>query len=626
MLPSARKPDEAFRLSVVPFSTSEYVKRRDESVSPRRQEILRKSRTIALSRLDGHWNDYFHEKQHFYQFIFSPCEIIPPTIPALRLNQSYRLLQHLLSNLEILASGVVQSHQSIFFEFLITSSIPALFGFFSSAEHIENAVLFYVGVVAISTKAKSEIACKIVFPFFKSALLFPFSESVFCDFIPAYLSAAARLQQSDDFLDHLCASFRSYNRLIEPAHKTVLGLMKERFGVKVCADFLIDVMHSFAVIFRGKMHRNHNETKQIRNLFDRLKESERHCSMLVSDFLEGRKMLRVPSSYCVFDTPLISFLMSTPDICRLASAYSLAGKLPQFWKDIDWSDIPVKAVFQVSFRTPTNVKRPVLQPLIFGENWFYENVPKEAIAGLKQRATAFENFLEDVVFIQELDKWLDILSEYEHREYFSTAVESAKGVETTEIGYEFLRLPSPVPANSLKQEQFLTILQVNKNNLLRGKEGILQEMEKEWGESMKMLATDEISFPSKRAEEAFRHVTWLLGTVDTHELSLSLKRLFRAVSDLRIIAEFGTGKSPDELLIKAVQLVSPSFVRFFVVICSFAMKRAPFRALLKRTDLTAWNLFEEVMVRHIQQNDKLLSLYRTLLPNASQSAPELSEF
>ena len=606
--------------------SSEHLQAQRKKTEEFRREILLKSRTLVLHPILSQWHHYFSVQESCMRFVFAPHIVMPPTIQPITRHGAEKLLKYLLAHPNQLVTGLVQSQTGPLFQFLTTSAIPAVFGFFSSEEHIRNAVWFYLIVIGA---CNASTACEILSPFFQAAAMFPFFESIFTDFMLNFLYDDDWQEFGREYMDNLCLLVKANTHLIPSSHRSILKVMKEQFGFKVCADFAIDLIGIFIVRFIGKQHRSESCSHRINALISELRQSDRHRAMIVQGFLHGESFFEVPSMYNPCDDSCLFTYISVGDLQHLMDMVSRVGQLPSRLAQLNFGRLPYSAVFRCSFSGRVKVPEAIKMIPLFGRQQApfkpiakYDfaiahsvNVPEPEFQDYIEQKTAdmimsrLETYLEDELLQQGRQKWFNILCAYEHKLFFNTVVGSAKNVRSTNIDEGFLRLATCISTCQLKQEQFFTILQANSKMLFRGKETKFSQVDRCWSEftasQVGLLRQEELVFKAEKAKLEFLKAVALLDKVDLNELSFSFKMLLRFVAMLSAISEIEHVKSPQALIACGMCLSGAPLLRFYLIIARYVMNSHVFQRLVSRSDIKKWLLFERVILMFLQHDQQL---------------------
>ena len=567
------------------------------------------------------------------RFVFAPHIVKPPTIQPITNHGAEKVLKYLLSHPNELVAGLVKSQASPWFQYLTTSSIPAVFGFFSSEEHIRNAVWFYLIVIEA---CNASTACEILYPFFQAAAMFPFFEGIFTDFMLNFLYDDDWHESSHAYMDNLCLLVKANTHLIPNSHRSILKLVKEQFGFKVCADFAIDLIAIFIVRFIGKQHRSESCSQRINVLISELRQSDRHRAMIVQELLHGESFFEVPSMYNPFDECCLFTYISVGDLHQLTAMVSRAGALPPRLAQLDFGRLPYTSVFKCSFPPRGKVPEAIkMVPLFNTEQAPFKpiakydfaiahsvNIQEPGFEEYLEKKTAdmimsrVETYLENELFEQGRQKWFKILCAYEHKLFFNTVVGSAKNVRSTDIDEGFLRLETCISTCMLKQEQFFTILQANSKMLFRGKETKFSQLDRCWHEftasQVRLLRQEELVFKAEKAKLEFLTAVALLDKVDINEFSFSFKMLLQFVAIVSAISEIEHVKSPQALIACGMCLSGAPLLKLYLILARYVMNSHVFQTLCARSDIRNWLLFERVILMFLQHDQQLRTVFMSV--------------
>lgn len=165
----------------IPEPNNESIKINLQTLTKLRESIISFQRIFHLHHefQKGKWKRYLPSFIPPNDFLFKPYSIRSIRDISLFSQNTTFLLGFINANPRVLAQAVIKVSSDQHFSYLINGIIPSVFGFFSSEEHTNNALGFYIHIVDISPP---QIAKKILYSFFNNALAYRFLESVFTPF------------------------------------------------------------------------------------------------------------------------------------------------------------------------------------------------------------------------------------------------------------------------------------------------------------------------------------------------------------------------------------------------------------------------------------------------------------
>ena len=149
-----------------------------------RKQIILQQRMIhcfSLLSVPHYPKKHVPEQSKLVEFIFSQFQnsISTNELSSEFLQDASIFIPHIYNNLGQFANSIIQCSKSQYFDYIINSAIPSIFGFFSSDEYTKLASVFYTHIVG---KASPEIAIQILAPFFQSLPTFRFIVCVMTPF------------------------------------------------------------------------------------------------------------------------------------------------------------------------------------------------------------------------------------------------------------------------------------------------------------------------------------------------------------------------------------------------------------------------------------------------------------
>ena len=194
--------------------------------------------SFSLLSIPHYPKKHVPEQNKLVEFIFNQFQtpIASSDIPSEFIQDASIFIPHIYDNLGKFADSIIRCAKSQYFDFIVTSSIPSIFGNFSSDEYAKLASVFYTHIVG---KAPPELAIQILAPFFQSLPTFRFIECVMTPFSIHYgseirlRSIAKSLNSKTEYNKsahsisiQLLGFIQKYLPLIPTTHIVLLNLMK----------------------------------------------------------------------------------------------------------------------------------------------------------------------------------------------------------------------------------------------------------------------------------------------------------------------------------------------------------------------------------------------------------------
>ncbi|EAY08619.1 hypothetical protein TVAG_239790 [Trichomonas vaginalis G3] len=218
----------------VPSNTKSMNSACNSEIKECKHEILRKQRHLILLHLYN--NDYYphffpSNKEEFYDYINQDADNNPDEITPETKSYLSQIYDHLLNNpadlvtLTNSASHVFDSSNLAAFYY---STIPSIYGYFSSYEHIAFGYRFYCQLLQ---KVQHRIFLEAVVPFFRNATTYRYIESVSESIIDLFCRDVQLLKTEtnnrffEGIADNLHDIIVKYLQLLPKTHLNLLILM-----------------------------------------------------------------------------------------------------------------------------------------------------------------------------------------------------------------------------------------------------------------------------------------------------------------------------------------------------------------------------------------------------------------
>jgi hypothetical protein len=404
----------------VPKNTTNLVAKASLKIEETRREIIHKCRVISLypfcTRLPIDSFSETTKRDHFHKLFACGANGAFPGVSQLSQNAAF-LVSYLLADPALLVTAVIERRNFSDFEVLVMSTIPAIFGFFSSDEQLWNAYLFYREVVKRAEPADS---VRILTPFFNSIATFRFLEYALDRFCHGFFLDLTLNPTGDRgsliaiHASNLLQCFTKALPLLPHQHLKLLRYVrKSRFGPAELSDLFL-----IRFLFRNTaMWVRASPCDRFRPEIDRLLSAisgkPDELKRLYRVLFETKSCYSVPALFLPFSQFYLLYLFSVNDILFLAQ---ILGTLPGGLSRDEFKD------FNMRYRDtwfwcqvfPKNVRRDRSPPsaIIFPESMTLSQATLEslppAVHDLVRLAGSFELFLENRTKLEQLNSWHEI--------------------------------------------------------------------------------------------------------------------------------------------------------------------------------------------------------------------------
>ena len=493
------------------FLLAQYTK----EVESKREMIIRKHRAISLIPLIStniNMENWIPDKSAFPRFVFMPTEVSPPRVAPQLLQQTAQLYQLIQQNTNDLFEGLCSIKGSPLYYFVIYSSIPSLFGYFSSQEHIQLAFSFYMHVITMDdTKAATEM----LFPFYNTPCVYKFIANTMEPFCDRILSDT-RLKGKNKFPSKtiLEAYVKDFSELITNSakllthcHSVILKLMLQRWGMKATIDFIMNVLIKILTAMWLEGNGYNSKMPFLRIVLNTISSDSKLAASIVQKIIDAETLMELPDMYTAFSHQYILFLSTSQDFSALLKVMLLSKNSipPSIVNCKSETSIPYSLYWIRIFPKRQLPKHNLYRPLVFTmkktpeiENpefdriWRsiqqkaleedkepYEYLTTEhkfksisddllhytlikSINFLEEDASQFENLMEFMLNHNELEKWMDIADAHlrmASAPIAALAVQAAYDRQYKYINYAFQKATTLFNSRLTNQSQYLILLQ-----------------------------------------------------------------------------------------------------------------------------------------------------------------------
>ena len=337
-----------------------------------RETIIRKHRIISLIPLLNSKFDiqqWIPDENAFPRFIFKPVEVTPPRVSPQLLQQASHLYQIIHQNPADLFNGLVSVRGTSLYYFVVNSSIPSLFGYFSSQEHIQLAFSFYMHVLTTNDTA---MGTEMLFPFFNTPCVFRFIEntmSPFCERLRTETRVADKKFSDtvvDIYVNDLSKFLVSSAPLLTHCHHVILRLMLQKWGMKETSKFVIQVFIKILGCMWLEANGLLNRVPFFLAVITKIMKNESSSATIVTKIVEAETLFELPDMYNVFQHQYILLLSTCQDFIALMKVMQIRRQLPQSINCIKPETTPPFSLFWFKiFPNRQMPKHNISRPLVF---------------------------------------------------------------------------------------------------------------------------------------------------------------------------------------------------------------------------------------------------------------------
>jgi hypothetical protein len=485
----------------------------------------------------------------------------------------------------------------------VNHSIPAFFGYFASGEFLDQALTFYLNVVA---RASYEQATAIVRPYFVSCSLFPFFESVILPFFESFLTV--------NFISQVAALARLVEwkgPVIGRHHRVLFQLLEQKFGTSDSTTFLVDVFRDFFTLFVASgwhtistddfitrlrrsdafcqaLNRSFGDTTvssfEVPPIFSRVVErsSELHISVSIREFLVlVRAANQLIQGLPAWVQRTAGRLTSLDDSLMIAIKYC-QDESP--WHSVDSSvAIFPHFVSRIPFEYDPDRER--------ARDPDYEM--RKAVAHLQDAGIRFEAYMCAVAGCRRMKGWRAVVSAHQFHAFAPVSVFWP--------GWKNRRLA---------RARFFAALEAC--GIMAGQRARMKKLATTWVTVVRATEKEcrpQEMFSRASLTSAFCRCIELFRRAEVQPLAETFGKVLQAAKTLRQLAEF-EGMIDQELVRKAVALSqSEVFPEFYLIVSKFAIGAPDFQRLCSSKELECWFLFEGAMLAAISANPGLTALF-----------------
>ena len=538
-----------FLTSHVPPQTKENANQCTSEVDELRQTLLREERTISLLPLlssPSYPQGIIPDKGVIIQHIMAPTILNTKDVTPAFVQHASLFVNFIYSKPELFAKVVIKRYGQQDFHFMIFSVVPAIYGFFSSYEHVSNATCFYQHIIRM---APPNIASDVIQPFFCSLGSFRFIERVmgpFCQKFGGDIRLDDKKRHKElvpQFANELMLLIKDNICLLPQVILLMFNTMvNKNWNLKSLIDMFFGhffTHQSIAWIASSPFsHKVPVFQKVLKAAIDNVKMTRD----VLRCFVTAKPLFEIPSAYRAFDEDYTQILISIADIMCAARCYETEDELPYSLSNINYEIFPVdkrfspflirvfsKQQIEVSIskthlvfpvykqeETPENATferiyrqidndrngetvyktlmddfkspKPVYVSELIHSKEFIDFCRTKSMNRMIEFSGTFENYLVYKVSQNELNEWYALATKRQLALMTPMALKAAKTAACyyqLNIGKAFSRASHCFLSKELKKLQFYTIIIPTINAIVEQNSDTFKVLEKQWSKLLK---------------------------------------------------------------------------------------------------------------------------------------------
>lgn len=560
--------------------------------------------------------------------------------------------------------------------YMCYSAIPAIFGFYSTQEHISLACQFFYALINC---ASPRVVFQVLAPFFRSACTFRVIESIYEKFGKKFVhdERYESKKPQSSVVERYGAIFTQAVRetycLLPHEHQFLLRYMiLHGFEQKTCLGFYLNifVFPQMTAYFRNSPFKNH--------LIQFSYFSENFHTEDLFDIFDAQSISEIPSGFVVFRDPFIQILVTSADIDFIVKVFKSADKLPPnvipflnsnlYFHSIDYQPFWMR-IFQRRPQPPTNSsgnwRNVVFSDFITHEKveiiQEYERIFNQIIATDSQnpyavvqselirqilkdkyqvfadyflhrlvdelinRAQVFEIYLVNSLALKTLTDWYTIVFTYYEAVFTPVIEENMKSNMRNGSKIDWENLENHVLDGTIAIHlQFSMILQRFTPKLVTHEmSASLKKLKIEWKNLMDQ-ARGEIRLPKAFRNISINRIFWdaigHMRMVEHVEFQWVMTIILESLRQIQTINNaLGEDKDQDEILFKyAIAFCDCSvLVTHFMIINTIVSKQS--FITFDENDLTLWCKMEMSILKLASLDEEVMNLYLDIQSTLSRT-------
>ena len=613
----------------VPANAKKYEESSKRTLEDKRRETLKVCRTQVMFHIlnsPNNYEKYLPVKTQIPSWIISPKVADIPTIKPVVFQQSSYFFSFIHIHIIDFVDAFLKFEKKDDFDFLISSAIPCLFGFFASNEHLHSASIFYLNCIS---KTKPNIGKKIVAPLFQASACFRFLEKVVNPFIDGIVT----LNGSKKIVMTLRRLIIKNINMLPTPHRVAITTMIDAWGKEEGLNFFIDFLRDTTINWIiGRFLGQH--AYNVDAYFNELKSN---LNDIHDAFYYGKTEFETPNLYTVFNDPMRNFFISAEDLRALFEVVkTMKNNEPIMKGCVDLDKAPPFTMFWCK-TYPSRKKREQtirLMPLIFHFDqetetmksdsderlWnsikqhcrekktdpikfiqehnfpkdFEEYAVKRGVMSYKLDAILFENFLTFELNKNVVNDWLTFCWESQNQTILPAAILATQQalIKHYKTMYQtFLKSSCLFSSRKTKQIQYLIILERYLPKFSAPIKDELNEISILWKNILSVSRKNIIcvgNFCTKRSTtETFYEASISLNFNNNAPIVAQFRGILYS---LKLMKMAGSAEQWKELPL--LELISMSMwdglINLYAIIRLFAMSSPVFCDLLSEEDALLW--------------------------------------
>ncbi|OHT06057.1 hypothetical protein TRFO_05708 [Tritrichomonas foetus] len=557
----------------------------------------------------------------FRSFVFNPRDL-PSFLGFAQMTQNTGfLICYLNERPDVLAKAVILKARHKNFHYLIRCAIPAIFGYFSSQEHLSIAIKFYNAIIDPEiTKCDQKLAISILQPLMHSSINYRFIEAALSKFLDAFVVDVNFLQAEDKenyfsmYSAFLVRCICQCLCLLPEPILTLLHRLKEigwdpeNFSILFFQKFLWDVAFEWLDNSSAK-----NYIDLIKKIIFITSSDKNQISLIYKSLFNAKSVYEIPSVYTRFGHTYLDFFISVHDVHVIAKILHSCKMMPDTVTLEELMRVPPNYEFswytcQVYPHLLTNkgkINNPEDDPLFHGDT---------------QEVKLFEKLLGNRLYKKELKKWHDLIKSSESMRimhYISDGVQNSIGKPFMK---SFTALQKSFNMPEMNRKIYLSLVEGHLNLWIdNSMKAILDHLDTQFTKRLASIQKRDnlIDFAqlSSRMSGALRPV--LVGSVrqlvciDAASLYDQFLILLKVMNDFNVIAK--TNKFIDVMYpVLFQQGKGQHFLSTFIKLNHFAMKVPYFLCYCDDEERFLWLKLESIILSCLTSDEVFLKAYVSL--------------
>jgi len=665
--------DYEFLDRYVPRTTEDLIHDCLSNVEKGRESIIKLHRVVILSqtissnlsvkasKLD--FNDLFPDKKTRPKFLLKPNEVVPPKVSPQLLQQASHIYLFMHQNPIDLADVILKISHTPDFNTLVWSSLPSLYGFFSSQEHLQYAVPFYTHIINV---AKQEIAMHMLLPVFHNPCIFRFIESSltsFCDFLYTKEFLSQKNGTESESSIGLCSKmlincFAKCSTQLFHCHSLLFRIMMKKWGNSITSHFLFCSIIRPLTIQWFESEGYYGILSVLNKILDFIENDHNSCSTLAIALTSTSPFLDLPEEYICFGHQYLTFYSSCVDILTLIRTLTKYRTVPSSLIAPIIETSPKEAMFWFRIFPKCKLpKTPILRPLVFqyhpfsfessieldriwrrieiisedhleDPNHYLKSYAPKFIertrcqelleygelkmkAKLTSLSLMFEKFMEYSYFLNEIKEWSLICRSHEYMRIFLIAKQTAMKAHSRgymNINYAHELSSKLFDSKRITQVMFLILIELYLPAFLSGMENDMVNLDNIW--TNQLSSSSMKKSPSAMVFKNCSSSSLYQASISKMKLVDSSSLLFSYINLMKSIQFFLQLSKIEKLDISNLQRIilysqNKTLIRVYIILSSIAIRNPLYLSLCSEEEYFQWVRFESAMLSFFTSKPEL---------------------